>query len=81
VSEREKHVIREGASPPDARVWTMWCGAQCIAFDDGTLAPEGFDFYDEPNAEKATCQKCTRLLYGIGLRSKESETRTCKGST
>lgn len=51
------HVIREAISPPDADVWTMWCGAQCFAFDDGTLVPY-MDFVHENIAEKATCQGC-----------------------
>ena len=56
------HVIREDSSPDDAYVWTMWCGEQCIALDDGTTVPEGFDFYHENSAAKASCVECLKAL-------------------
>lgn len=53
------HVIDELLSPPEAMVWTMWCGAQCVAFEDGSLIPN-LDFYTETWAERATCEECKR---------------------
>lgn len=55
------HIIREAVSPPDADVWTMWCGDQCFAFDDGTLVPT-MDFFHEDAAEQADCSRCKAIL-------------------
>ena len=51
------HVLRESVSPPSARTWTMWCGAQCIVLDDGIPMPP-MDFYLEAQAQKADCAAC-----------------------
>jgi hypothetical protein len=55
------HIMNDAANPPEALVWTMLCGDQCIALDDGTLVPE-LDFYgdESPNADKADCDPCRR---------------------
>lgn len=53
------HVIDELISPPEAYLWTMWCGLDVVAFDDGTLVPQ-IDFVGEREAEQATCEECKR---------------------
>lgn len=53
------HVLHEQSSPPEADIWRMWCGAECLAFDDGSLAPE-LDFYLEAEAAKADCIECLK---------------------
>ena len=55
------HVIDEARSPEDAVVWTMWCGASCVALDDGTLIPS-LDFYGEDASGKANCPGCREHL-------------------
>lgn len=59
------HIINEAASPPDAFVWTMHCGDQCIVLNDDSLEnnlrPE-MDFYGEDDGEKADCEACKRAL-------------------
>jgi hypothetical protein len=55
------HVINEAASPYGAIIWTMWCGAACIALDD-SLVPEDFDFYPETAADKSDCPACRAAL-------------------
>lgn len=60
------HVLHEASSPPEATVWTMWCGAQCIALDSGELIPEDMDFYLEFEAARADCIECLKAkLSGI----------------
>lgn len=51
------HILRESISPPESIVWTMHCGDQCIANDDGELIPN-LNFYLENESEKATCPRC-----------------------
>lgn len=55
------HIMNDVANPPEALVWTMLCGDQCIALEDGTLVPE-MDHYLEGsvNAHKADCDPCKR---------------------
>ena len=59
MSNMFTHVINEQKSPPDALVWTMWCGHQCLAFEDGTTAPRT-DLYAEHAADKADCEGCKK---------------------
>lgn len=49
----------EGCSVCDApiEIYRMVCGVECVAFPDGTLAPE-IDFYYPSARDKATCEKC-----------------------
>jgi hypothetical protein len=68
---QETHVLHEASGPPDADVWRMWCGAECFAFDDGTLCPQ-LDFYGEAAASKATCQGCRRS-FTDGVLGEEQE--------
>jgi hypothetical protein len=63
------HILDEEKSPETALVWTMWCGDQCCVFD-GTIVPEGFDFFLEQNASKATCSRCRRSF----IQGKSGET-------
>ena len=58
------HVLHEASSPDEATVYTMWCGAQCLALDDGTLVPEDMDFYLEQDAAKADCIECLKAKLG-----------------
>lgn len=53
------HVENEARNPitDGIDVWTMWCGAQCLAFPDGSLVPE-IDFYLEADADRAACEPC-----------------------
>lgn len=68
------HVLREALSPitDGIDVWTMWCGEQCLAFPDGALAPEGFDFYDEAFAHKASCQPCKGTMRATSRHASET---------
>jgi len=69
------HIIRESVSPPEALTWTMWCGDQCVAFDDGTLAPEDIDFYHEVWAERADCEACKAAYQASKVLHVEAEER------
>lgn len=64
------HVLREDVSPAEALVWSMWCGHQCFAFDDGTLSPET-DFYLEKQAHLSDCSACK---CAVGHRAAERRT-------
>ena len=55
------HVLDEKKSPPSALIWTMRCGDQCVAEDDGTLTPR-LDFYLEQEAHKSDCVGCVAAL-------------------
>ena len=50
------HIMNDDENPPEALVWTMLCGEQCIAFD-GKLVPE-LDFYGVEHGHKADCDAC-----------------------
>lgn len=63
------HIIKESVSPTSAPVWTMWCGATCVALDDGDLLPP-LDFFAENAADKATCSKCLAAVR-VGERVEE----------
>ena len=39
------HIVDGIKNPAEAHVWTALCGAQCFAWDDGTLDPPEFNFY------------------------------------
>lgn len=54
------HIRDNAKSPVERLVWTMLCGEQCLAPDDGELSPEGFDFYLEQHGAKASCKACLR---------------------
>lgn len=55
------HVLNEDASPEDELVWTMWCGHQCMVFDDGECVPYT-DFYTEDWAHRSNCEPCKRAI-------------------
>lgn len=53
------HILDGEASPVEAYVWTVLCGEQCFAWDDGEVDPPGFDFFLLGHGhEKATCKRC-----------------------
>lgn len=56
------HVLNEALSPAEALVYTMWCGEQCIVFDNGDTVPPGFDFYLEGGADLSDCDQCVARL-------------------
>jgi hypothetical protein len=58
-AEREEiHIIADDSPKSwDDLVWTMLCGASCVAHDDGSLTPE-LDFYGSDQAHRATCTRC-----------------------
>lgn len=58
---QDDHILKESASPPERMVWTMWCGEQCVAQEDGTLVP-ALDFYLEKEAALATCEGCRSAM-------------------
>lgn len=66
------HIIMESESPPDALVWHMWCGVDCIARDNGELIPL-IDFYGEKDAKKATCAAChaVHMLHTVATSMRE----------
>lgn len=64
------HVLDEKKSPPEALIWTMWCGAQCVAEDGGMLTPI-LDFYLEREASKSDCVDCLKRLLGRPVDVKE----------
>lgn len=67
------HVLKESVSPPDADVWRMWCGHECLALDDGTLVPAETNFYLEREAHLAECIPCLKAILsrqGLGLTVK-----------
>lgn len=51
------HVLNEQASPEDALTWTMWCGEQCLVFDEHTV-PDDVDFYMEAFWQSSDCEPC-----------------------
>lgn len=51
------HILKESVSSPESSIWTMQCGDQTIADDDGNTFPTT-DFYLENEAHKATCPRC-----------------------
>lgn len=55
------HVLRESISPPEAFVWTMWCGDQCVADDEAILSPP-MDFVLEERAERSDCEACKTAM-------------------
>ena len=69
MSEQIVHVEQEAYNDAHTTygidVWKMWCGAECLAMPDGELVPDGFDFYGERQAEKATCPGCRRVLLDL----------------
>jgi hypothetical protein len=52
------HIMNGAANPPEARVWTMLCGAQCFAFDDGTLLPEMDFVLEDSDPSLSDCDPC-----------------------
>lgn len=53
------HIVDGAAYPAEALVWRALCGDSCVAWDDGSLVPESFDFYALGcGHEKATCAPC-----------------------
>lgn len=60
------HVLKEDVSPPEANVWTMWCGAQCIVLDDGETHPF-MDFYLEIGWRSASCLVCVARFEASGV--------------
>jgi hypothetical protein len=56
------HIIDAEANPVDSLVWTMLCGAQCFAWDNGDIDPPEIDFYYLGSGhEKATCKRCKEV--------------------
>ena len=66
------HILDEHLSPGMRVVWTMYCGEQCVSFDDGTLIPSEIDFYLEREAHMATCKAC-RGEYDVRQRAFRAE--------
>lgn len=58
------HIIDEPRSPcsDGLDVWAMLCGAQCLSFPDGSLSPDGFDFFNVADGHRADCQPCKDVL-------------------
>jgi hypothetical protein len=54
------HILDEEVSPPENFIWRMWCGASCMACDDGELIPL-LDFVLEKEKHDATCNNCIKL--------------------
>ena len=53
------HIVDGAAYPAEALVWRALCGAACVAWDDGSLVPEGFDVYALGYGhDAATCAPC-----------------------
>lgn len=54
------HIVEDWNTDVEVSVVVAECGAVATIGPDGVPHPEGFDFYEPPWTDKATCEACRR---------------------